>query len=259
MDHSGVPNAQLVKENHELAVAYKGKCVAEQNSMNLAWELFMKPEYSDFRKALLHNDISNMKRFRQLVVNSVMATDIWDKDLRVMRDTRWSKAFHSDAAAVAIADGTASEDKCDDVNRKATIVLEHVIQASDFSHTMQHWHIYRKWNERFFHESIVAFRNGRAGDQHPANSWYQREIDFFDCTIIPLTKKLKECGVFGVSSDEYLNYAEKNRAEWVFRGHEIVSEMTKKYDDILIASSSTTCTKDLVGLTVATLPFPIEL
>lgn len=29
--------------------------------------------------------------------------------------------------------------------------------------------------------------------------------------IIPLAKKLKECQVFGVSSDEYRNYAEKNR------------------------------------------------
>jgi hypothetical protein len=29
-----------------------------------------------------------------------------------------------------------------------------------------------------------------------------REIGFFDFYIIPLAKKLKECGVFGVSSDE---------------------------------------------------------
>lgn len=25
------------------------------------------------------------------------------------------------------------------VNRKATIVIEHLVQASDVSHTMQHW------------------------------------------------------------------------------------------------------------------------
>ena len=31
----------------------------------------------------------------------------------------------------------------EDRNRKATIVLEHIIQASDVSHTMQHWHVYR--------------------------------------------------------------------------------------------------------------------
>jgi len=40
--------------------------------------------------------------------------------------------------------------------------------------------------------------------------------------VIPLAKKLKECGVFGVSSDEYLTYAEQNRAEWEQRGEEIL-------------------------------------
>ena len=46
--------------------------------------------------------------------------------------------------------------------------------------------------------------------------------------MIPLAKKLKDCGVFGVSSDEYLNYAQKNRAEWEIRGREIVDEMLEK-------------------------------
>ena len=50
----------------------------------------------------------------------------------------------------------------DDVNRKATIILEHLIQASDISHTMQHWHIYRKWNEMFFQENLLAYHEGRA-------------------------------------------------------------------------------------------------
>ena len=82
-----------------------------------------------------------------------------------------------------------------------------------------------------------------------------------DFYIIPLTQKLKDCGVFGVSSDEvsglaevrlesysllltalllphlddakYLNYARKNREEWEARGEEVVSEMIeicrKKY------------------------------
>jgi len=30
------------------------------------------------------------------------------------------------------------------------------------------------------------------------------EIGFYDFYIIPLAKKLDQCGVFGVSSDEYL-------------------------------------------------------
>ena len=46
----------------------------------------------------------------------------------------------------------------------------------------------------------------------------------------PLTKKLKECGVFGVSSDEYLNYAKSNRKEWELKGKGIVSELMAAQD-----------------------------
>lgn len=46
----------------------------------------------------------------------------------------------------------------------------------------------------------------------PSTFWYKGELGFFDNYIIPLAKKLKDCNVFGVSSDEYLNYALQNRA-----------------------------------------------
>ena len=47
--------------------------------------------------------------------------------------------------------------------------------------------------------------------------------------IIPLANKLKDCGVFGVSSDEYLNYAEKNREEWESCGEAVVEQLVEKY------------------------------
>ena len=47
---------------------------------------------------------------------------------------------------------------------------------------------------------------------------------FLFCSI-PLAKKLKNCGVFGVSSNEYLDYALKNRQEWEKKGQKIVAEM----------------------------------
>jgi hypothetical protein len=91
------------------------------------------------------------------------------------------------------------------------------------------WHIYRKWNQRLFNEMMTAYQQGRA-DKNPAESWYKGELGFFDFYIIPLAKKLKDCGVFGVSSDEYLNYAEKNREEWELRGHEVVARMVESYN-----------------------------
>jgi hypothetical protein len=70
-------------------------------------------------------------------------------------------------------------------------------------------------------------------DKDPSAGWYNGEIWFFDNYVIPLAKKLKECGVFGVSSDEYLNYAMRNRQEWEKKGHEVVERMLQKVKDRL--------------------------
>ena len=225
-DHPGVPNAQLVKEQNRLAEFYNNQSIAEQNSVDLAWNLLMDPNYDNLRGAI-YGTSEEFSRFRRLIVNSVMATDIVDKELKSLRNARWEKAFSSEAVL-------DSANEIDATNRKATIVIEHLIQASDVAHTMrkcvnwkrvmvlflpprtypfvscqptEHWHIYRKWNERFFTECFKAYKAGRGGDTNPADNWYKGELGFFDFYIIPLAKKLKECGVFGVSSDEYLNYA----------------------------------------------------
>ena len=130
---------------------------------------------------------------------------------------------------------------------------------------MQHWHVYTKWNERLFHEMYLAYMNGRA-EKDPSIGWYKGELWFYDNYIIPLAKKLENCeylqmpqtaqhvsltirvleslhsekkycqflvslsgGVFGVSSDEFLSYAEMNRAEWEAKGEQIVEGMINKY------------------------------
>ena len=194
----------------------------------------MDPRYAELRAALCA-DASDLIRFRQLVVNSVMATDLGDKELKALRNGRWEKAFkkvdnpESPVDDVPVMEISTNGNYRDAINRKATIVIEHIIQASDVSHTMQHWHVYRKWNERLFEEMYVAYKSGRA-DKNPAEFWYQGEMGFFDFYIIPLAKKLKDCGVFGVSSDEFLNYATKNRAEWERKGQEVIDDMLQKLE-----------------------------
>ena len=66
---------------------------------------------------------------------------------------------------------------------------------------------------------------------HGSSIFSQGEIGFFDFYIIPLAKKLKECGVFGVSSVEYLDYAEKNRKEWEHKGQQVVAEYMEKISE----------------------------
>ena len=219
VDHYGIPNAQLIKERAPLAYKYKNRSPAEQNSVNIAWKILMKPQFARLRMTICPTE-EEMRRFRQLVVNSVMATDIADKDMKELRTARWAKAFSRQAAT--------EESERTNINRKATIVIEHLIQASDVAHTMQHWHVYTKWNERLFQEMSLAYLVGRA-DQDPVLSWYKGELGFFDFYIIPLAKKLSECGVFGVSSDEYLNYAIRNREEWERRGKDMLQGMIERF------------------------------
>lgn len=220
VDHAGVSNFQLIKEGAKIATVFKQKSVAEQNSIVLAWDRLMESRFTALR-AHIYGDPDELKRFRQLMVNTVLATDIFDKELQALRKNRWDTAFRHISQQV---DSTPE----DDINRKATIVIEHLIQASDVAHTMQHWHIYQKWNERLFAEMTYAFQTGRM-ENNPADGWYKGELGFFDNYVIPLAKKLKECGVFGVSSDEYLNYALENRREWASKGEEVVDKMIAKY------------------------------
>ena len=149
VDHTGIPNAQLVKEQSDLAKKYKNKSVAEQNSVDLSWDLLMSPAFEDLRHCIFSSQ-EELDRFRQLVVNSVMATDIVDKELGAVRKKRWEKAFAirgSTSSGSDNSDGSKNSNKKrdrrlskrEDVNRKATIVIEHLIQASDVAHTMQHW------------------------------------------------------------------------------------------------------------------------
>jgi hypothetical protein len=53
----------------------------------------MEPSFSELRGAIYSNT-AELKPFRQLVVNSLMASDIFDKELADLRKTRWEAAFH---------------------------------------------------------------------------------------------------------------------------------------------------------------------
>ena len=87
-------------------------------------------QYQELRQAIYQTK-EEFQRFRQLMVNAVLATDIMDKELKSLRNSRWEKTFAENSRVDAVEQN--------DENRKATIVIEHLIQASDVAHTMQHW------------------------------------------------------------------------------------------------------------------------
>jgi hypothetical protein len=86
----------------------------------------MEDNVRELREYLFGNERAEVLRFRQVVVNIVLSTDIFDKELNDLRKSRWNKAFSESSVG-------------QNNNMRATIVLEHIMQASDVSHTMQHW------------------------------------------------------------------------------------------------------------------------
>jgi hypothetical protein len=90
------------------------------------------------------------------------------------------------------------------------------------------WHVYQKWNQRLFNEMYQAYQDGRS-DRNPADGWYNGELEFLDHYIIPLAQKLKDCGAFDVSGDEYLNYARHNRSEWAVKGRSNVERYMDEF------------------------------
>lgn len=148
VDHPGVPNSRLIQENHPLAGRYQQKSMHEQNALDKSWRLLLDPKYTNLRRTI-YKSTSEFQRFRQVLVNTVISTDILDKTFIERQKERWNMAFNKEQQ---------EEEPASMMNRKATIVIEHIIQASDIAHTMQHWHVYRKWNGRLFEEMYKVCR-----------------------------------------------------------------------------------------------------
>lgn len=212
MDHPGVPNAQLVNENTEIAKKYKFRAISQQNSVELAWNQLMQPEFEDLRSAICADE-EELKHLRQILVKSVLATDYTDSELVERRAVRWEKAY-----------GEAS----DDLDLKATISIVLLLQASSSFHTMQHWAVFHKWTERKFFEIYEGFHEGRSA-QDPSEHWYESELQHLDDYIIPLCKSMQKLKVFGSSADEYLAFATANRKQWIMSGNEVVKRMVEKF------------------------------
>jgi 3'5'-cyclic nucleotide phosphodiesterase len=130
-DHAGVSNDQLIREGARIAEIYRNKSVAENHSFNLALDYLMQPEFEGIVSCMCgpENPQAEFERFSGILQNAVLATDVFDKEIKSQRDARWENVFGE----------LNSEEDQDVLNYlRAQIVLEHMIQASDVIHTMQH-------------------------------------------------------------------------------------------------------------------------
>lgn len=158
---------------------------AQQHSINLAWETLIDPSYKALQRCLFSSE-EDLLMFRQLLVNCVLATDLHNEKAIQERTNRWEKTFSVESSLQG-----------EDIDMKATVVVECLVQASALSYYMQHWKNYSKWSERHFREKCMAYENG--AKSNPAETWYEEELIFFDTHVIPLAKRLSTSGVFGVA------------------------------------------------------------
>ena len=92
VDHTGVSNRQLVLECDELAILYNDQSVAEQRSLAIAFSLLMKDCFDDLRTVIFTESGEYMK-FRKLVIDIVLCTDIASPERVQIVKSKWKEAF----------------------------------------------------------------------------------------------------------------------------------------------------------------------
>ena len=97
VDHPGISNEELVAENDALAKIYKSS-PAERNSLDVFWNIFCQESFRDLRRTV-YQTTEELEQFRQVMVQSILATDVMDKSLQEDRIKRWEECLKAGTSA----------------------------------------------------------------------------------------------------------------------------------------------------------------
>jgi 3'5'-cyclic nucleotide phosphodiesterase len=173
-----------------------------QQSVSVAWSLLIEPQFAELQTCLFATS-SEREKFRQTVVDAVLATDLSDKNL----------------------DAESWELSVADPPRLTKTIVHLTMRAAVVSHAMQHFTTYKKWCTRLLTETHqVHLSSGNLAPVDPTETWYEEEIALFDECVIPLATRLTACGLFGAASEDFLAYARDNRMEWEAKGRDIIND-----------------------------------
>lgn len=92
VDHEGVPNRQLVLEHSKTALRFNDVSVAEQHSLVVAFELLHEERFQNLQKSIASTE-EEYQRFRKMVIQLVLCTDIADPDKTQTFLVKWKQAF----------------------------------------------------------------------------------------------------------------------------------------------------------------------
>jgi 3''5''-cyclic nucleotide phosphodiesterase. len=104
VEHEGVGNQQMVKEKHPLAIKYKGKSVAENNSLDIAIDLLQQKNYANLRRAIFgdfNNSSSEVREFMKaeerifynILIENIQATDVFSRERLDRNRRKWIESF----------------------------------------------------------------------------------------------------------------------------------------------------------------------
>eukprot|EP00816_Leptocylindrus_hargravesii_P008151 CAMPEP_0196806582 /NCGR_PEP_ID=MMETSP1362-20130617/6478_1 /TAXON_ID=163516 /ORGANISM="Leptocylindrus danicus, Strain CCMP1856" /LENGTH=310 /DNA_ID=CAMNT_0042180117 /DNA_START=47 /DNA_END=979 /DNA_ORIENTATION=- len=219
VDHSGVCNKALVEEGSELAVLYNNLSIAEQHSLAIAFSILFEPSFEALRDAVFPA-AEDYIRFMDEVNHLVIHTDLGSAKIKESKKL-WNEKFGE-----VFDDKLSILSKCENTNvcdeRQKSLVMELLLQAADVAHNIQGWENLLLWNHRLYDEMLFSFRDGKGDD--PAPNWFKGQICFFDGYIIPVAKKLRQCGIFGKRGDVFLNCVLENRRRWLVEGEAMTRE-----------------------------------
>lgn len=92
VEHQGIPNRQLASEDDRLAVLYNDQSIAENWSLYVGFSEFLQDDFKDLRAALFPNG-DDYRRFRKMVINLVLTTDIASPERTQLAKSKWKEAF----------------------------------------------------------------------------------------------------------------------------------------------------------------------
>lgn len=262
VEHKGLPNAQLIKEQDKLSAIYINKSIAEQHSIAVAFSILAEPCFKELRETIWTSKHEYAK-FRNLVVNLILATDISSPERTAIGRDKWNTAFAKDPELVrksgvhrrrsepytrmsSILKRSKSKrsPRASETNAsychaatsslatlKANAIMEQLMQIADVAHLMQDWQVFVKWNKKLYDELWAANIANRGFD--PSKNWFKGQISFLDNYVIPLGKRICESEIFGSQGTVFMENAIKNRDRWMVEGEQMSQKMVKNTSYIL--------------------------
>ncbi|CAG7834872.1 unnamed protein product [Allacma fusca] len=193
-DHPGRTNAFLVTTHAPQAILYNDRSVLENHHAAAAWSLLLSSDNCNFLKYL---DKAEFKRFRYLVIEAILATDL-KRHFEILAEFN-AKANEDDSPGI-------------DWNQEADrlLVMEMCIKLADINGPCKYHDIHVRWTtriaEEFYEQGDEEERLGLPispymDRKHPQLAKLQES--FINHLVAPLCKACAEAGILpGYWEDE---------------------------------------------------------